>query len=287
MANVILIPTGRMEFAALGPALARLFPGHTFPSFPPTGPLDGFTSNNLATFTLNSPVAPKVDALASALVAAVAPGQGGKPADFAFVVEDLELVNDPQPELVIRIFREAVERHLQNHSWPSMRSQQLAYKAVRERCSFHLFRPMTEAYFFGEPAALTRVGAALSPQLAHSDWEQFLSSDTTFLGLPAGSDRVVDMPDRVRHPKSYLHYLCDPTLGNKKRKYKETKGGVAALSTLAWETVLTELPHCPFLHALLDDLAEAFHLRPVFVRPSDTDARTRYGGGPNPLLRNL
>src|SRR5271154_7121301 len=107
MAHVILIPTGKMEFAALGPALERLFPGHSFSAFPPGGPLDGFTSNDLKTFTLSSPVAPKVDELASALVAAVAPGQGGKPADFAVVVEDLELANDLQPNLVIKIFREA------------------------------------------------------------------------------------------------------------------------------------------------------------------------------------
>lgn len=238
---------------------------------------------------MKSPVAPKVDTLASALVAAVAPGLGGKPADFAYVIEDLELVNDHQPELVIQVFREAVERHLQNYPWASLRTQQLAYQAVRDRCSFQLFRPMTEAYFFGEPAALIRAGAVLSPQTAHYDWEQFLSSDTTFLGLPAGSDRLVNMPPRQRHSKSYLHYLCDPTLADKKRKYKETKHGVNALATLAWEMVLTERPHCPFLHAFLDDLAEALHTpqsRPAFVQQHHAEPRTRVPGGGNALLRN-
>lgn len=119
------------------------------------------------------------------LVAAIEPGQKGRPADFACVIEDLELKNDHQPSLVIQIFREAVRRYLDTYPWPTARSRNEAFTRVRERCSFHLLRPMTEAYFFGEPAALRRAGALQPPQLpAGLDLEQFRTADQAFLQLP-------------------------------------------------------------------------------------------------------
>lgn len=288
MAEVVLIPTGQLEHAALGPALLRLFPGNVFHTRPQYRSHDGFTSVDVSHLASGKASRAKIDQLARELVASVVPGQPYKPADFAYVIEDLELINDHQPDVVVQVFRDAVMRHIESN-WPSLNTRQRVYAAVRDRCSFHLFRPMTEAYFFGESAALQRAGVAppQAPQLVHSDWEQFLSSDTAYLGLPAGSDRVVDMPERQRHPKSYLHYLCDPTLADKKCRYKETKGGVAALRALDWPQVLTPAPHCPFLHALLDDLAEALGQRPAFVDHARADVRTRYPGPPNPLLRNV
>ena len=87
-------------------------------------------------------------------------------------------------------------------------------------------------------------------------------------------------------PKSYLHYLCDPTLADKKRQYKETKNGVAALTTLAWEMILTEPPHCPFLHAFLDDLSEALQTPLAFIQQQHAEPCTRMSGDANALLRN-
>jgi hypothetical protein len=44
MADVVLIPTGKLEHAALGRALLQLFPGNVFRVRPDVAPQDGFTS---------------------------------------------------------------------------------------------------------------------------------------------------------------------------------------------------------------------------------------------------
>ncbi len=57
---------------------------------------------------------------------------------------------------------------------------------VRERCSFHLMAPMTEAYFFGEAAALKRAGAMRNPSRFDRqvcDPEAFTVADSRYLGL--------------------------------------------------------------------------------------------------------
>jgi hypothetical protein len=294
MPKVVLIPTGSMEHLALGPCLKRLFPRADFEARPLGGHLNGFTSTDV-TRPVPPPAGPvqkAEDKLAALLVASVEPGQGA-PADYACVLEDLELVNDHQPDEVRRVFRSAVERHLQAHQWPSLASRQKADDRLRERCSFHLFRPMTEAYFFGDPAALGRAGAVQPAQLPPDlDLEQFRTSDQAFLQRPPDARpkperRIIDMPDRQRHPKSYLHYLCDPTLMDKKRKYKETAGGAAALRDLDWQQVLAAPPHCPFLHAFLDDLGCALNLPLPFLDAAKAHPLTKFPGGQHRLLRNL
>lgn len=288
MAQVVLIPTGGMEHAALAPALKRLFPEHDFIPRPKEKHLDGFTSTDVTRIELGGPIPTNVEELAAALVASVAPGQRGQPADFAVAIEDLELVNDQQPDRVVQLFRDAVDRHIRKNR-PSQKAQDRHFDLVQERCSFHLFRPMAEAYFFGEPAALQRAGAIATPQLPPVlDLETFQTIDAAFLQLPNGRFRqITDMPRRQRHPKSYLHYLCDPTLEDRKRRYRETKGGAAALAALDWQQVLFAPPHCPFLHAFLDDLADALNLRLSFVSREHTHPLTQFASRPNRLLRNL
>jgi hypothetical protein len=287
MAVVALIPTGNLEHAAIAEALGPLFPDDTFLVRPPEQHLNGFTSRDVAGLAANpsGPVPTELDDLVAELVNAIFPGRRGERIDFAVVVEDLELVNDHQPELVLRVFRDAVERYIQA-TWPQTSSPRFA--EVRERCSFHLFRPMTEAYFFGEPAALQRAGAVQPPHLsAGLDLEQFRTTDSTFLALPPRTDRISDMPNRERHPKSYLHYLCDPTLADRRRRYRETHGGVDALRTLDWQQVISVPPHCPFLHAFLDDLTAALNRALPFVHQAHTDPRTRFPGSTARILRNL
>jgi hypothetical protein len=287
MAVIALIPTGKLEHAALGPALARLFPDDHFVVRPRETHLNGFTSRDVAPLAANpaGPVPTELDELAAELVNAIFPGRRGERIDFAFAVEDLELVNDGQPDLVLRVFRDAVDRYVRE-TWSHNPGPR--YAAVRERCSFHLFRPMTEAYFYGEPPAVQRAGAVQPPQLpANLDLEQFSTTDPVFLNLPPGTDRVADMPLRQRHPKSYLHYLCDPTLADRRRRYRETHGGVDALRSLDWAQVVSVAPHCPFLHAFLDDLGEALNRPLPFVNRAHADPRSRFPGPQNRILRNL
>ncbi len=293
MPKVVLIPTGSMEHLALGPSLARLFPGAHFETRPVGGHLNGFTSTDV-TQAVQAPTGllKAEDKLAALLVASVEPGQRA-PADYACVLDDLELANDHQPAEVLAVFRSAVQWHLQNHPWPSLASRQKVEARLRDRCSFHLFRPMTEAYFFGDPAALGRAGTVQPAQLPPDlDLEQFRTSDQAFLQLPPDARpkperRILDMPDRQRHPKSYLHYLCDPTLKDKKRKYKETGGGATALRGLDWEQAVAAPPHCPFLHAFLDDLGWALSSPLSFIGAAKAHPLTKFPGGPSRVLRNL
>jgi hypothetical protein len=287
MAVVALIPTGEMEHAALARSLARLFPVHTFVVRPKDRPLSGFTSRDVAPLALapKGPIPNNVDELAAELVNAIFPGRRREHIDFAYVVEDLELCNQCQPDLVIRVFRDAVTSYIREN-WPQQSGPR--YEEVRERCSYHLFRPMTEAYFFGDPAALQRARVERPHQLpANLDLEEFRTADQSFLDLPDGSDRIVNMPEREFHPKSYLRYLCDPTLADRGKRYRETIHGVAALESLNWESVVRSAPHYPFLHAFLDDLGEALNAPLPFTNRAHADPRVRFPGPTGRILRNL
>ncbi len=288
MAVVALIPTGSMEHKALGESLGRLFPAHTFVVYPPEQHLNGFTSRDVASLVASGsvPVPTELEELVGALVNAIIRKKRGEARfDFAFIVEDLELCNDHQPDLVLQVFRNAVDQYIQR-TWPLKNAG--IYGEVRERCSFHLFRSMTEAYFYGEPAALRRAGAIAAPQLPDGlDLERFYAVDASFWWLPPRTARIADMPRRFRHPKSCLHYLCDPTLADNRTRYRETQGGVAALRTLDWANVVSAPPHCPFLHALLDDLTQALNSPLSYVNRAHADPRCRFPGPKNRILRNL
>jgi hypothetical protein len=287
MPLVVLIPTGSLERLALKPSLERLFPSASFEVRPKGRHLNSFTHRDVTTIPVGGPMTTEVEESAEALVAAVEPGRKDVPADYACVVEDLELANDHQPDQVVRVFRDGVERHLNSFLWPTAQGRRRAFDRVRERCSFHLFRPMTEAYFYGEPDALRRAGAVQPPQLHHADLERFQIADQPYLQIPDGRFRqVADMPHRRHHPKCYLHYLCDPTLADRRRRYRETQAGAAALRDLDWQQVLAQAPHCPFLHAFLDDLAEALNQKLPFVDQARACPLTRYLGAQRCLLRN-
>jgi len=293
MAQVILIPTGTLEHIGLARALGRFFPGHTFLARPVGQPLVSFTSESVGRIPIGGPTPHDLGDLVEELVAAVLPGLQGSPPTYACVVEDLEIKNDHQPALVVEVFREAVRRYLDTYPWPAARTRHEVFTRVRERCSFHLFRPMTEAYFFGDPAALGRAGAVQPAQLpANHDLEQFRTTDQAFLNLPPDNRPkkqrvIIHMPDRERHPKSYLRYLCDPTLTDRQRRYKETQGGVAALLDLDLPQVLSTPPHCPFLHSFLDDLGAALNQPLSFVSQAHAESLTRFPGPQNALLRNI
>ena len=97
------------------------------------------------------------------------------------------------------------------------------YTQVRERCSFHLFRPMTEAYFFGDATALQRAGVSRPHQLPAEPRPRTLPYDRS--RVPGSAFR--NEPDRgharPRIPSQMLlRYLCDPTLTDKRKRYRET-----------------------------------------------------------------
>ncbi|HSO00140.1 MAG TPA: hypothetical protein VLS89_17730, partial [Candidatus Nanopelagicales bacterium] len=188
MKRVALLVTGKAE-EALHQSLKRLFPEAEFIMLPRR---DGFTSAALppapVLHTLGKAPRPtNIERLAAALVAEVEPGRRDqKPPDLVVLIDDLELVNEAWPERAIEHVRAAVRAHLERHPWPSAAARERAYERVCERCSFHVLAPMVEAYFYAEPAALTRAGAR-RPSLvdaAASDVERFVVDDAAFLGPP-------------------------------------------------------------------------------------------------------
>jgi hypothetical protein len=155
-------------------------------------------------------------------------------------VDHLELHSAPQR--ATDVLRSAIARGLATLESSLARHERLR-TAVAERCSFHLLVPMVEAYFFGEPEALTRAGAVhtsrFNPQT--QDVEAFVVEHPPFPEADA------------RHPKRYLKFLSDGG-------YRETKHGVAALKDLSWPTVLATPTFTQSARALIDDIADFFQL---------------------------
>lgn len=288
MAVVALIPTGSMEHLALAPSLRRIFPDHTFVVLPAERHMDGFTSSDLSLPPKPGPtiqIPTTLQNLVKTLVNAIFPSRRGERIDFAYVVEDLELFNQGHPDVVLEQFREAVSQYVETQ-WPQQAEPR--FREVRERCSFHLFRPMTEAYFYGDPEALQRARVQRQPLLPDGvDLELFRTIDQNYLDLPPKSKDITDHPQRGNHPKSYLQYLCDPTLSDKNLRYRETHEGKAALESLNWELVLQHPSRCPFLTAFLDDLSWALDCHLPFVDSENVDPRVRVFRTQNRILRNL
>jgi hypothetical protein len=94
------------------------------------------------------------------LVAETYPGRHGTPPDLVIGVDDVELVNAAHPDVVVQVPRDAVRSHVEQ-TW-SGAARDRVYARLRDHCSFHLLKPMVEAYFFGEPAALERAGRVSS-----------------------------------------------------------------------------------------------------------------------------
>jgi hypothetical protein len=295
MKRVALLVTGETE-EALHQSLKRVFPEVEFVMRPRR---DGFTSQPLPSTPLlhakgTAPRPTNVERLAETLIAEVEPGRRDqKPPDLVVLVDDLEPVNQAWPERAIRHVRAAVEKHLEVHDWPSATARERAYERVRERCSFHLLAPMVEAYFFREPAALTRAGAQRASlfDASTADVEtSFLVNEPDFLAPPDRPAKEKLPPwataDRARHPKRYLQFLCDPT-GKKARAYVETNGGRAALRDLDWPAVLAPQAHVRFMRSLIHDLAHALGQDAVAQRFAGATHPLTWPPRNNRLLRNI
>jgi hypothetical protein len=268
-----LITTGECEQRALVPSLARVFADHdvTFElSF--AKPVRSFTSNRLV-----HPAPPGrtlVDDFVTAIGATIS--QRNAP-DFVFAIDDLELANIQTPHHVTLLVRDAVLAS------PDRATHREAQR-FRDHCSVHFLCPMVEAYFFGEPAALTRAGAKRKAELdATRHLEKFTSIDLSYLDLPNVRHHPWRNEDRRHHPKRYLRFLNDPT-EEEIGRYRETKEGRDALAALDWARVFAYEPAgIAFARSLFDDLADALHITSPF--PGQCHSLTERK--PNGVLRNL
>lgn len=285
--RVGLIVTGRCEERGLCDSLGRVFQGTRFEVL---RRVESFTSADVRDLPM-SPAPSTLQNLASRIVAEVA--EVDNPPDLLVAIDDLERVNAPHPELVAGRVRDAILAHLERHEWTSQATREKAVRLVRERCSFHLLAPMVEAYFFAEPEALVRAGAVRSSRVdaAAADLEDFVTDDPDYMGHPVVPHKqhpkqkswAIPLPERTRHPKHYLRFLCDPEDPYTKR-YVETKGGAEALSRLDWARVFAHAEHVRLARSLFEDIADRLgvpHPFPGQGHPATAGFRTAR------VLRNL
>jgi hypothetical protein len=224
MPSIGLLTTGECEHRALGASLRRVFQGAELEIVAPfRKPVPSITSNHLS-YPGPASGPTHIDKLVGSMLAAL---DDKDAPDFVFAVDDLELPNVATAHHVTRLVSDAFRRTL--GGTPTHR--ELA--RIRERCSFHLLCPMLEAYFYGEPAALTRAGAQSQAILLSRQLEDFESGEIAFLVTSDVREHPWRRPGRARHPKRYLSYLIDP-LDAGLTEYKESRDGVRALETLDW-----------------------------------------------------
>lgn len=135
--RISLITTGEMEFRGLAAALVRLFPEHVFHSEPdtPGRPFNGFTSRRVQPLLATDPSG-YAGRMVRAALDAVCPPNATKPAaaDFAYIIDDLEIVNKANEAVVIDHMRESANRVLRGLA--PMGNPTRVAKALRERIRF-------------------------------------------------------------------------------------------------------------------------------------------------------
>jgi hypothetical protein len=285
--RVGLIVTGQCEERGLCDSLERVFQGTRFEVL---RRVESFTSADVREMPV-SPAPSTLQNFASRIVADIA--EVDDPPELLLAIDDLELVNAPHPELVADRVRNAVLTHLQRHDWTSQAAREKAARLVRERCSFHLLAPMVESYFFAEPEALVRAGAGRPSRVDAKviDLEEFVTDDPDYLGHPVVPNKqspkqkswAIPLPERARHPKHYLRFLCDPNDPHT-RRYVETKGGAEALRKLDWAHVFARAEHVRLARSLFEDIADrlgVLHPFPGEGHPATADFKNAR------VLRNL
>ncbi|MCP4695843.1 MAG: hypothetical protein GY862_03180 [Gammaproteobacteria bacterium] len=286
MARIKLIVTGDMEKLALHKSLQGFFPDERYneetqhseqviwvqprkikcatthkllPDRMPSGPMKGLAEAMIDEAIIGKKGKPADKKLAKAMIAKAGIRKEG-PADLVVVIDDVELGNLEQEGIIAKHFQAAVNHVLEEKKYNSATETRYR-KMLREKCSFHLLKPMVESYLFGDTDALRVVGVpdGERPQLVHpTDVEQFESNDPVWLRTchekNADSRQSKSWWCHERHPKHYLEHLIERGQGS----YEETDNGKKALKGLKWKQV----PKCPtdtaFIRSLFGDIADWF-----------------------------
>jgi hypothetical protein len=289
MKRIKLVVTGDVEHQCLHESLRRFFPQNRereaveWLAPQKTGSI---TSSRLApNGVLSSPARRMAAALVAAVMRSDVPHQPAP--DLVIGVDDLELGNQGQGAVVVDHLRRAVEAELTTLA-PQVRPD--VRSLLNERCSFHLLDPMIEAYFFAEPAALTRAGANAPASVARPNVEDFESTDPAW--LPTCREENLRRHHagyhwwrHERHPKAYLQHLVGLGGG----LYQETRGGRAALERFDWALANVDAASVPYARSLFRDLAEWFGVEPPLGHEATAPATYPPGHTKRAelLLRNL
>jgi hypothetical protein len=258
MPRIKLIVTGDMEKLALHESLQRFFPdirdGEEVIWEKPRK-AQCVTSHRL--IAGNAPSGPMLQ-LARAMFDEAGIGKKGMPADLVVIVDDVELGNLAQEHIIAAHFRTAVTNVLSTYNGGT----QTRYRALlRDRCSFHLLKPMVESYLFGDAAALAVAGvpAGTDPRLCHpTDVEEFESNDPAWLPTCEEENTrkhsVAPWWSHQRHPKHYLEHLAE----RQNVFYEEVNHGKRALVGLDWQQVPRVVQDTPIIRSLFEDLSDWF-----------------------------
>ena len=268
MPTIQLIVTGLTEDGALDRALSAVFPATRGgePVTWRTGVIVPEPANGRLKPVGHYPVANMVKLAKTMLDTLLrSPQPGQPPPDLVLAIGDVELHNLGQEVLLVAHLRAALTQEAKGHP---------AAERLRDRCAYHLLRPMVEATFFGDAASLGRAGVAdtdRAPPLLARDVERFEVDKDPH---PDWTRRCADGAQRNgtwwRHERHAADYLTHLTGRPGATRYGKTTTGVAALSTLPWVNVIDTEPS-PYLRALFDDLAAWFG-HPSPLRPALTPA---------------
>ncbi|MDD5036811.1 MAG: hypothetical protein PHE55_18945 [Methylococcaceae bacterium] len=296
MARIKLLVTGDMEKLALHESLKRLFPEQRNGkkvTWDTPQKVQGATSCRLQPLSLKHPPSKPMVTLAIAMIAEVTSGKTGSPADLVVVIDDVELSNLGQEKLVAEHFREAVNVAIANRKNKDIPEAEIR-DILRERCSFHLLKPMVESYLFGDLNALGTAGVPrnVHPRLVHpTDVEEFETNDTDWLSTCRLQNKAKEEGGNPWwrhecHPKHYLEYLAQRV--DKSYIYEETKHGKDALLTLDWRQVPKVRTDIPIIGSLFEDIAEWFDIpNPIQCQTHPTFYAAGTMDQAKLLLRNL
>ncbi|MBF0192847.1 MAG: hypothetical protein HQL99_17175 [Magnetococcales bacterium] len=290
MARIKLIVTGDMEKQALPQSLKRFFPSQRNGQnviWETPHKVDGVTCSRLD--PSKSP-SERMKRLVKAMLAEATIGSQGTPADLVLVLDDVELHNLGQESIVTDHFKKAIEMHLSNLPNNQLKIREI----IRNKCSFHLLKPMIESYLFGDLEALSMAGvpASTQPLLVHAtDMEQFESNDPQWLPNCYAENeekKKINQPwwRHECHAKQYLIYLRSR---HSEFPYQETMHGKKSLTMLNWKKIQKTPTDNPIIHSLFQDIADWFGVQnplgegkidPIFYPSSDVNPATL-------LLRNM
>jgi len=265
MVRIKLIVTGEMEKSALHKSLQQFFPderdGKKVIWDVPRGPLPCATSHPLRSLTVDSSPSKPMIELAKAMIAEAIAGKTGQPADLVIVIDDVELGNLDQEVVIAEHFRAAVNEvfRIKNHD---LKTETRLRNELQNKCSFHLLKPMVEAYLFGDSASLGLAGvqSGVNPCLVHpTDVEQFESNDFLWMPICHAENAKKQRQNKPwwrneRHPKRYLEHLTE----RGQESYEETKHGKNALIGLDWHKVPKCQQDIPIIRSLFEDISDWF-----------------------------
>lgn len=294
-----LIVTGTMEKAALHHSLSKSFGTRNFVGEEviwDTPRLEhGVTTHRLRS---QDPLSRPMRTLARAMLAEAFVGKrpGVPPPDLVVVVDDVELANLGQEVLIVDSFKRAVVEELKCRSPDGVTPLPNEISGVRQRCSFHLLKPMIESYLIHDKGALTATGLphACVPTIQHlTDAEAFRATDRDPAWLRTCEEQDKKMQanypwwQSVLHPKMYLDHLLDRFGVN----YQETRQGRDALLAANWGGLASVATDMPILSSLFADIWDfyAMHSPPGSFLGAPSPAHYIGMGKPvrGQLLRNV